>query len=364
MFIIHAQEARVVIEARHLPRVPAPQLSHWNTMPLTLKPSSRLTPTRLGAVAVSAAAAATAVWVHDRARQAEQDHPPPGRFIHIDGVRLHYLLRGDVDQPAVVLLHGNAVTLDDFRASGLLDKLATRYTVLAFDRPGFGHSTRPRDRLWTPALQAQLLQRAIVALGVRRPPVLLGHSLGAMVALAWALDHPDEVAGLVLLGGYYYPSPRLDALLMMPVAAPVVGDVLRHTVTAVSARLLMGRTARAMFKPQPVPAHFFPTLSREMMLRPSQLRANAEDATAMVPQAQALSRNYSQLRMPVTLMVGEQDAVVDRESHTQRLHAQLSGSELLTVPRVGHMLHYSTPDAVVQALDRVSERLRSAARVS
>lgn len=320
---------------------------------MNLISSPRPSAARTAGVLLAAAAAATAVWVRERARQAEHDHPPQGRFIHIDGVRLHYLLREESRGSPVVLLHGNAVTLADFQASGLFDRLAARHTVLAFDRPGFGHSTRPRDRHWTPQVQAELLHRAIEALGVHRP-VLVGHSLGTLVALAMASEYPASVAGLVLLGGYYYPSARLDSVLMAPVALPVLGDVLRHTVTAVSARLMLDRMARAMFAPHRVPPQFFGEMAREMLVRPVQLRANAEDGACMVPQARALSAHYARLRLPVTVMAGAEDGLVDREAQSARLHGEIVGSELLIVPGAGHMLHYAAPDAVAQAVDRMS----------
>ena len=149
-----------------------------------------------GAAAVSAAA--TAIWVEAQARRAEREHPPAGRFLDIDGVRLHHVDRGE--GPPVVLIHGNTVSLADFEACGLIDRLAQNHRVLAFDRPGFGHSSRPRDRLWTPSAQAGLLHAALQQLGVGRP-VVVGHSLGTLIALALALDQPADVRGLVLLGG-------------------------------------------------------------------------------------------------------------------------------------------------------------------
>jgi len=105
-------------------------------------------PRAAGALAsVATAAALTALWVRHRAKKAERDNPPAGRFIDVDGVRLHYVEKGEGSP--VVLLHGNTVLLQDFIGSGLLDRLAERHRVIAFDRPGFGHSKRPRDRLWT-----------------------------------------------------------------------------------------------------------------------------------------------------------------------------------------------------------------------
>ena len=72
------------------------------------------------------------------ARKAERENPPSGDFIDIDGVRLHYLMRGE--GPCVVLLHGNASMLEDFECSGIFDACASKYQAIAFDRPGYGHS--------------------------------------------------------------------------------------------------------------------------------------------------------------------------------------------------------------------------------
>ena len=276
------------------------------------------------------------------------NNPPEGQLLDIDGVRLHCVERGV--GPPVVLIHGNMVWHRDFVASGLVDRLARNHRVIAFDRPGFGHSTRPRDRLWTPAAQAKLLHAALVRLGVERP-VVVGHSMGAMVALAMALDFPADVRKLVLLGGYYYPSMRIDALLAAPVALPVLGDVLRYTVTAVSARLILKRAVKAMFVPKELPADFLPTLSREMMLRPVQLGANAEDAAFMNRQAKANSERHRELQLPVAIFAGAEDSIIDVEAHSMRLHYELSQSTLGVVPGVGHMVHYAAVDEIVAAID-------------
>ncbi len=274
-----------------------------------------------------------------------------GRFLEIDGVRLHYVERGEGSP--VVLIHGNTVSLADFEASGVIDRLAANHRVIAFDRPGFGHSTRPRDRLWTPAAQAELLHGALGRLAVERP-VLVGHSMGTMVALAMALDHPADARGLVLLGGYYYPSARIDALLTAPVALPVLGDVMRYTVTAVSGRIMLKALVKAMFTPKDIPSEFFPVLSREMMLRPVQLRANAEDAAFMIPQAKASSERHKELKLPVSIIAGAQDLVVDVKAHSARLHGDLPQSELVVVPGAGHMVHYAALEEIKAAIDRQS----------
>ena len=302
---------------------------------------------------IAVLAVATAAWVEMKARRAEREHPPKGEFLEVDGVRLHYVEQGA--GPVVVLLHGNAVTLGDMEASGLVYKLAAEHRVIAFDRPGFGHSSRPRDRIWTPSAQADLLFAALQQLGVDSAFVV-GHSMGTMVATALALNHPQYVRGLALLGGYYYPSARMDALMVAPVALPVIGDVLRYTATPLAARAMLGKMVKGMFSPRAVPSEFNAVLSREIMLRPVQLRADAEDGTLMVPGALSVHNRYGELaHLPMLIVAGADDLVVDPESQSARLHSELPHSTLDVVPETGHMVHY---DANVHAL--VAEAAKAA----
>jgi hypothetical protein len=100
--------------------------------------ASRSTRIALGSTAALVALAAAVNWA---ARRIERSHPPMGNFIEVDGVRVHYVDVGEGEP--VVLLHGNASMLQD-PYLGLLDGLAGRHRVIAFDRPGFGYSERPK----------------------------------------------------------------------------------------------------------------------------------------------------------------------------------------------------------------------------
>ena len=121
------------------------------------------------------------------ARNAERRNPPKGTFLEVDGVRLHYLEKGS--GLPVVLLHGNQSMADDFAISGVIDLLAKKYRVIAFDRPGFGYSERPGDTVWTPSAQADLIRKALLRLGVEKS-LMVGHSWGTLVALAYGLQNP------------------------------------------------------------------------------------------------------------------------------------------------------------------------------
>ncbi len=303
------------------------------------------------ALAALGALAAAALVVRSKTREAERTHLPIGQFIEVDGVRLHYVERGH-GQP-LVLLHGNGSMIEDLEISGILDQAAASYRVIAFDRPGFGYSGRPRNKIWTPVAQAELLHRALQKLGVERP-IVAGHSWGTLVAVALALEFPAFVRSLVLLSGYYYPSVRLDVPLASPPAIPVLGDLLRHTIAPLLGRLMWPFVARRMFSPAPVPARFaaFPVW---LALRPSQLRASAAETAMMIPSAMALRRRYHELTLPVAIMAGAADRLVNVRHNSERLHRELAQSDLQLVPDAGHMVHYLAPDQVMAAIDAAAE---------
>ena len=198
---------------------------------------------------------------------AERKNPPVGSFIDCEGVRLHYIQRGDPLAPSVVLFHGNGSLIQDLVISGLVDRLARRNRVLCFDRPGFGYSQRPRDRVWTATAQAALFVKALDHLGAR-DPVVLGHSWGALVALAVGLQDNFSVRGLVVASGFYFPTPRWDFWLMSGPAVPVLGDIMRYTVAPVISWAILPALLRTIFAPRSVPGRFKEGFPTSLTLRP------------------------------------------------------------------------------------------------
>ena len=310
-------------------------------------------PTRLGGAALTGAAilGTTALVNARRARQAERNNPPAGHFLDIEGVGLHYLERGE--GPPLVLLHGNGVMVQDFEISGIIERLAQQYRVIAVDRPGFGHTNRPRSRSWTPAAQAEVVHKALVHLNIKQA-IVVGHSWGTLVALSLALDHPADVRTLVLLSGYYFPTFRGDALSSLPTAVPIIGDLLSYTVTPLLGRAMRSRVFRKLFAPAAVPPRFQADFPSELSLRPSQLKASAEDTVSMTPSAAALAKRYDQLKMPIVIMAGTGDRLVDFARQSGRLDEVLADSTLLPFKGAGHMIHHSAPEKVVDGINLAS----------
>ena len=233
-----------------------------------------------------------------------------------------------------------------------MDRLSERYRVIVIERPGYGYSERPRH-LWTPRAHATLYEHALHQLGVEQA-IVLGHSWGTMVAVSLALQAPDLVRSLVLLSGYYFPTARMDVALNTPLAVPGIGDALRHTISPPLARLMLPGAIRAMFAPASVPERFDRLFPKELMVRPIQLRASAEDAALMTPSVMELEQHYRELKMPVVILTGGDDQIVDVDRQSRRLHKEIPRSEFIALPGLGHMVHHLAPDQVIKAIDRAA----------
>jgi pimeloyl-ACP methyl ester carboxylesterase len=164
----------------------------------------------LALVLVALAAGLTAWRAGAQARAAEAAFPPEGAFVEVDGRRVHFVTRGE--GPDLVLIHGASGNSRDmtFRFMGMLED---RYRVTAFDRPGLGYTDGAVRSPWdtrgeTPMEQADLLRAAAREIGIERP-IVLGHSFGGAVAMAWALGDPDGTAAVVDVSGATMPWPGL-----------------------------------------------------------------------------------------------------------------------------------------------------------
>lgn len=313
------------------------------------------------ALAGAAALGAMALYVRRETARVDRALPARGSFVDADGVRLHCVERGE--GPVVVLLHGNGSRIEEVEASGIVERLARNHRVIAFDRPGFGHSTRPAGQAWNVEAQARLFLRGLDALGVERATIV-GHSWSSLVALAMALEAPQRIVGLVLMSGYYYPTLRPDFLLASAAAWPVAGTLLRNTTTPVASRALWPRTLRALFRPND-PPETMRRLDPWAFLRPHSLRAQGEEALWLLSETARLEGRYAEVRAPTVLMAGEQDPFLDHRQQAQRLYRTIDDASLRWVQDAGHMLHHVDPEAVVRAVADVERggRGRGVSRV-
>ncbi|WP_323764372.1 alpha/beta hydrolase [Marinovum sp.] len=287
-----------------------------------------------------------------REAEAEAKYGPKGELIDVDGTTVHALVTGE--GPDLVLIHGASGNLRDFTFD-LVEPLARNYRVIAFDRPGLGWTDPLDGTADTPRHQARLLQQAADRLGVSTP-LVLGHSFGGAVALGWALERPEETAGLVLLGAVSNPWPGgLDTLYHVN-ASRLGGALVVPLITAFAPLTRVHAALEAIFAPQRVPVGYARHIGAGLTLRRDSLRANARQIIDLRPQVVEMSAQYPRLGMPVEILHGEADTIVPLEVHSVPLSRQLPDANLVRMPGVGHMPHHADPEAVIAAVDRAAAR--------
>ena len=131
---------------------------------------------------------------------------------------------------------------------------------------------------------------------------------------------------------------------------------MRYTISPLVARAMLPGMIKRMFQPAAVPERFDRLFPKALMLRPLQLRAAAEDAALMIPSVMELEQHYRDLTMPVTIITGADDQIVDVGRQSARLHRELPDSEFISLPGLGHMIHHLHPDEVANAVVRAAQR--------
>lgn len=295
---------------------------------------------------------ALSVFTRLRVHRAERLFPPGGKFVSVNGVKLHYLERGEEGGQPVVFLHGGVLRANDFDRVLTL-AAAKGYRALAFDRPGYGYSERGKKKRITPADQAVLIHQALKALGIGKP-VLVGHSWSGLLVLTYAYMYPEDTGGLVILGGGMYkegyPAEKGDPI-SAAVTLPVVGKLVMYLLLATVGRVLANRVIASTFAPEPVPARYREeTLA--LWLRPSQFLANREDVLAFAPAAEQMSGNYARILTPTVLVVGGSDPFSTRD-HSYRLYRDLPHARLVELSEAAHMIPHHHPDAVMEAVEQL-----------
>lgn len=314
----------------------------------------------LTAAAVAAFAFATDRRAAARAEAAEAAYPPVGELLEVNGRRVHAFVTGS--GPDLVLIHGASGNMRDFTQE-FVDRVSDRYRVIVFDRPGMGHTDRTNPQYSnafttqaeSPEEQAALLQAAALALGADKP-IVLGQSFGGSVALAWALNHPEALSGLVVVSGATMPWPgTLDPLYR--INGSLIGGALLPPLIA--AWVPMGYVrdlAATSFAPNPAVEGYADKLGAALSIRTETLRANARQVNGLRPYLVEMSPRYPEISVPVEIVHGDADTTVPLSIHSQPLSALIETANLTVLPGIGHMPHHSAPEAVTAVIDKVTER--------
>ncbi|MCH2093807.1 MAG: alpha/beta hydrolase [Rhodobacteraceae bacterium] len=284
--------------------------------------------------------------------------PPVGQILEVDGVKVHAWVKGQ--GPDLVMLHGAGGNLREFTFA-LTDLLTDRYRVILMDRPGLGYSDRSRPEYaspWatqaeTPQEQAHILATAARQLGAERP-IVLGHSFGGAVALAWALDH--DPAALVLVSAVSMPWPgSLSSTYTLLGARP--GDlIVPLAASAFMTDRAIDATLTSIFEPQAVPAGYAAHIGPRLSVQRTVLRANARQVLGLRPEVVEMSKRYDRLSLPIEVLHGDADTIVPIAIHARPFSEMLPSANLTELRGAGHMPHHFHTEAVIKAINTAHRR--------
>ena len=305
----------------------------------------------LSAVIVLGLTAGATLWrAQAREAAALQGQSREGAFVTVDGARVHYLQMGQ--GPDLVLIHGASGSLREFTFQ-LMPELAKRYRVLAFDRPGLGLSDALPAANTSLAAQAGHLRAAAALLGVERP-VVLGHSYGGSVALAWALADPP--AALVLVSAPSLPWPgTLDPWYRINETR--AGRSVFVTLAAAWVPMSFVRTAiDGVFAPEATPTGYADHIGVGFTARASVVAINVAQVNALRDEVVAMEPTYPTLDLPIETVHGDADTIVPLTIHSGPLSQRLASANLTVIEGAGHMPHQTRPGVVIAAIDRAAMR--------
>jgi len=250
------------------------------------------------------------------------------------------------------MIHGLAGQMRNF-SYALLDRLAVDHRVILLDRPGSGYSA-PGEAANVRA-QASEVARFIETLGLEKP-LVVGHSLGAAVALALALDHPDAVGSLALIAPLTQPMEAVPAAFKgLAINSPLARKAVAWTLATPMAVLAGEKGARAAFAPEAVPADFAERGGGALVARPGNFQAASADLAAASDDLPSMVARYPALKLPVAILYGRDDRILDPELHGRGLTQALPAAELSVIDG-GHMIPVTRPDQVAAWLKQRGAR--------
>ncbi len=288
------------------------------------------------------------IYTDIEVRKAEKRCPPLGNYVTVHEVRLHYV-RAGTGRP-VVFIHGSFGSAYDGLCS-IFETAKARYDTLLFDRPGHGYSGAPRKKALTLFEQARYLRDALAALGIEKP-VLVGHSLGATVTLAFALEFPEAIAGIVLVSPYTVPWAGPTDRIHTWAAVPVLGEIYLHCLLWPVGNRLKKSIGERVFSPATPPEDYLAGASG-LAMRPAHFRANAADICGLRPALRTMQERWKEVRVPAAILAGDSDLIARQERHARPLAQAVRGSRLLVLKGIGHQPLFNAPAQVLEAVDWV-----------
>jgi pimeloyl-ACP methyl ester carboxylesterase len=286
-----------------------------------------------------------------RAREVNWDdvselvpHAENSHFTDVDGLHLHYQQFGERTAPVLLLIHGYTASTAVWRTTAPV--LAEHgFQVIAVDLVGFGFSSKPAWFDYSIQSQARVLSRFMNRLGIGKATVV-GSSYGGAVASTLALDYPERVEKLILVGAVCNDDAKRHPVLRLA-NLPGMGEIISAFLND-SPRFVRYRLQNTL---APANHHLITDERIQNIRRP--LRARDAHYSVLMT-----ARNWSACRIeqdaqfvsqPTLLVWGENDTIIPIQNG-YKLHDAILNSRLVVFKDCGHIPQEEKPENFVEVV--------------
>lgn len=278
-----------------------------------------------------------------RTARIERAYPPIGHIVKHRGRNLHVLVRGQ--GPDVVLLHGSSGNLRDLNNT-LADGLSKQFRVLVVDRPGLGYTDALPGGGHSLRDQAEFIRTGLAEHFNVSAPIVVGHSLGGAVALAWALEAPTPPRALVLVAAVTAPWRGHTSLYAMWHSLPILGHISAWFVTVIAYDRAIARQIDDAFAPDPTPPNYRQLTGVDLVIRAKSIVANARHRLRLKDQLRAMTERYPTIDIPVFAISGDADTAVPPALHIKNIEKTIPNAHIQMIGGIAHMPHYFAADQI------------------
>ena len=291
----------------------------------------------------------------------EGKYPPRGDFVDVETAKIHFLTRkkaADIENQGnapVVLIHGSSGSSADMELA-FFDAFPDDIDLYAFDRPGIGWSKTKLSPLEmsNPMKQAEAIHMAVKKLKLDKP-IIVGHSWGGAVAIAYAKQFGNEISGAVSLAGVAYPWKGPYGWYDVLLTTPVFNHIFTRLFLNKMGQLYVPLSIKAIFEPEAARGDYRKGAQAEIILRPSTIINNSYYSLNLRRHLKTMSEKYNDIKIPLLIVAGNRDYIVHSKSQSERLHNEVAGSEYILFKGAGHMPHHTQTLILAEKIGRMSK---------